>query len=89
MALGAQKSDVAMLVLSWGGRLAIAGCVLGLGLAWSLTRLMARLLEGVSPTDPATFGCVTMLVVAVALLACWLPARRAARLDPMEALRCE
>jgi putative ABC transport system permease protein len=89
LALGAQKSDVAMLVLNWGGRLALAGVLLGLGLAWGLTRLMAGLIEGVSPTDPATFASVAVLVVAVAMLSCWLPARRATNIDPMAALRCE
>jgi predicted permease len=89
MALGAQKSDVAILVLTWGSRLALGGAMLGLVLAWGLTRLMASLLEGISPTDPATFAAMPLVIAAVALLACWLPARRATKTDPMTALRYE
>lgn len=89
MALGARGTDVSRLVVGWGGRLALLGVALGLALAWGLTRLMASLLNGVSPTDPATFIGVALLVLAAALLACWLPARRAARVDPMVALRRE
>jgi ABC-type antimicrobial peptide transport system permease subunit len=89
MALGAEKSDIASLVLTWGGKLALAGTALGLGLAWWLTRLMASLLEGVSPTDPAIFAAMPLVIVAVALLACWIPARRATKVDPMSALRYE
>ena len=89
LALGARQTDVSRLVVTWGGRLALIGIAVGLLLAWGLTRLMAGLLDGVSPTDPATFFGVALLMVAVALLACWLPARRAAKVDPMVALRCE
>jgi putative ABC transport system permease protein len=89
MALGAEKGNIASLVLIWGGKLALAGTALGLGLAWWLTRLMASLLEGVSPTDPAIFAAMPLVIVAVALLACWIPAHRATRVDPMSALRYE
>jgi putative ABC transport system permease protein len=89
IALGASRGDIARLVLSWGGRLALIGAAGGLFLAWCSTRLMAAMLQGVSPTDLPTFLLVPLLLGVVALLACWLPARRAARVDPMEALRCE
>ena len=69
--------------------LACAGIGLGLAGAFALTRLMRSLLFGVGPTDPMTFVAVALLLAIVALLACWLPARRAARVDPMEALRYE
>ena len=77
------------LVLRQGMRLVVLGLGLGLLAALGLTRVMRSLLYGVTPTDPATFAGVCLLLVAVALLACWLPARRAARVDPMVALRSE
>lgn len=89
MALGASRRDLARLVLSWGGRLALIGAAAGLFLAWCSTRLMAKLLEGVSPTDVPTFVGVALLLCAVALVACWLPARQAMKVDPMTALRSE
>jgi len=89
MALGAQPGNVLLLVIGQGLRLAIIGVVLGLAGAWGLTRLMSNLLFGVSPTDPITFAGIGVLLLLVALLACWLPARRATRIDPLEALRCE
>jgi putative ABC transport system permease protein len=89
MALGAQRSAVLALVLQGGLKLAGAGIVLGSIGAMVLTRLLRSLLFGVGPTDPMTFAAVPLLLVSAALLACWLPARRAAKLDPMEALRYE
>jgi putative ABC transport system permease protein len=89
MALGAQASDVLWLVLRKGLTLAVIGVVLGLGAALWLTRLLASLLFGVSPTDALTFTAVATLTVGVALLACYLPARRATRVDPLIALRNE
>lgn len=89
MALGAQRSAVLVLVLRSGLKLAGAGTALGLIAAVLLTRLLRGLLFGVAPGDPLTFVAVPLLLVAVAMLACWLPARRAARVDPTEALRHE
>ena len=89
MALGAQKRDVLRLVLGQGLRLALTGTVIGLAAALPLTRLLKSLLYGVRATDPPTFCAVTLLLVLVSLLACYLPARRAAQIDPMPALRCD
>jgi putative ABC transport system permease protein len=89
MALGAQGKDVLKLVVGHGMALALAGVLLGLVASFALTRVLAGLLYGVTPTDPLTFACVSLLLVAVALLACYVPARRAARVDPMVALRYE
>jgi putative ABC transport system permease protein len=89
MALGAQAGDVLKLVLTQGLKLAFAGVVIGLTVAFSLTRWMKSLLFEVRPTDPMTFAVIALLLIAVALLACWVPARRAARVAPMVALRCD
>jgi putative ABC transport system permease protein len=86
MALGAQKSDVLALVIRQGMSLALIGVALGLAGAFALTRLIASLLFGVAATDPLTFLAIPFLLVFVALAACYLPARRAARLDPKIAL---
>jgi ABC-type antimicrobial peptide transport system permease subunit len=89
MALGANRSNVRQLILGQGAQLAVVGLALGLIGAFAVTRLLATLLYGVSPTDPATFASVTLLLGAVALVACYLPARRAMRMDPMAVLRAE
>ncbi len=89
LALGAQQRDVLTLVIGQGMKLALAGVALGIVAALGLTRVIRSLLYDVKPTDPATFALVSLLLVAVALLASWLPARRAAKVDPMEALRYE
>ena len=88
-ALGAQTSDVLGLVIRQGMSLVVVGLVIGLAFALALTRLVAGQLYGVSATDPATFAAIALLLATVALLACWIPARRAARVDPMVALRTE
>ncbi|MCI0486444.1 MAG: ABC transporter permease [Blastocatellia bacterium] len=89
MALGAQQGDVLRLVIWKGMKLAVAGVVIGLAASYFLTRLMKRLLFEMSASDPVTFALVALLLSVVALVACWVPARRAARVDPMEALRYE
>lgn len=89
IALGAQTGDMLKMVLRQGLRLTAIGLVMGLGAAFALTRLMSAMLYGVTATDPLTFTGIALLLTAVALLACWIPARRATRVDPMIALRCE
>ena len=89
MALGAQAADVLGLVIGQGLRFVLIGIVIGLAASFALTPLISSQLLGVSATDPLTFAGVSILLIAVAILACWIPARRAARVDPMEALRCE
>jgi putative ABC transport system permease protein len=89
MALGAGRRDVLWLALKHGMALTLAGLGLGLAGALALTRLMKSYLFGVSATDPASFGAVALLLTVIALLACYLPARRATKVDPMIALRCE
>jgi putative ABC transport system permease protein len=89
MALGAQAREVLWLIIRQGLATTLIGVTLGLMAAMALTRLMKTLLFGVSATDPLTFAMITFLLVFVALLACWIPARRAAKVDPMTALRFE
>jgi putative ABC transport system permease protein len=87
MALGAQRRDVLRLILGEGAKLAMLGLGLGVVLALLLTRLIASMLYGVSATDPLTFGIVVIVLLGVAVTACYIPARRAMRVDPMVALR--
>jgi putative ABC transport system permease protein len=89
IALGAQRSNVLGMVAKLGLKLTLIGIVIGTALAIGLTRLIARLLFGVSATDPTTFVAVAIVLAAVALLACYIPARRATKVDPMVALRYE
>jgi ABC-type antimicrobial peptide transport system permease subunit len=89
MALGAQKRDILTLVLRQGLKLTLAGVVIGLASAVALTRVIQNLLYGVTTTDPLKFAAVSLVLLVVALLACWLPGRRVATGDPMEALRSE
>jgi putative ABC transport system permease protein len=89
MALGARMRDVTRLVVVNGMRLTLIGAATGLVLALALTRVMASLLFGVTPTDAATFGTVSLFLMLVAFVACYIPARRATKVDPLEALRYE
>jgi len=89
MALGAQRSDVLRMVMTQGTKLTLIGVAIGIVAALGLTQLIAATLFGVSATDPATYVAVAILLIAVALLACYIPARRAMKVDPMVALRYE
>lgn len=89
VAVGAQRGDVLSLILRDGAKLALFGAAIGIVAAFGLTRLMAGLLFEVKPTDPLTFLIVVGLLCLVALLACYIPARRAMKVDPMIALRYE
>jgi putative ABC transport system permease protein len=89
IALGARPTDIFRLIMSEGSKLIATGILLGLLGALALTRFLSGLLFGVSPTDALTFVVIPALLAAVALLACYLPARRATKMDAMAALRCE
>jgi ABC-type antimicrobial peptide transport system permease subunit len=89
MALGADRRDVLRLVLSRAFRIVAAGLIVGLAGAAAVTRVLQRFLFGVTPTDPIAFTIVTLLLMTVGLMAAWLPARRATRVDPCDALRAE
>jgi putative ABC transport system permease protein len=89
MALGANKDDILRLVLGQALRLVLVGVAVGLAASFALTRYLSSLLLGVTSTDALTFSAVALLLCAVALAACFLPARRATRLDPMAALHYE
>jgi putative ABC transport system permease protein len=89
IAFGAKRSDLLRLIIGHGMKLALLGVAAGLMVSLWLTRVLAHLLFGVSATDPATFAGVAILLAGVALLACYLPARKAAKVDPIAALRCE
>ena len=89
IALGAQERNIFLGVLSEGGKLGAIGIALGLAGSAALTRLMASMLFGIGATDLITFASAAMLLFALTLLACYIPARRAMRIDPMAALRCE
>ncbi|HKT48158.1 MAG TPA: ABC transporter permease, partial [Candidatus Acidoferrales bacterium] len=89
LALGAQRADILRLILGNGARMALLGVAVGLAASWGLTRQMANLLYGVSATDPLTFALVAIALISVALAACYIPARRAMRVDPVVTLRYE
>jgi predicted permease len=89
LALGAQSGNVLQMVLKQGAKLTLVGVAIGIGAAFGLTRLMTHLLFGVAAHDPLTFVAVAALLLLIAFLACYIPARRAALVNPMVALRCE
>ena len=89
MALGASTGNVMRLVLSLGAKQLAIGLAVGLALAFGVTRVLASLLVQTTPTDPVTFTAIVLLLVTVAFIACWIPARRAMHVDPLVALRYE
>jgi ABC-type antimicrobial peptide transport system permease subunit len=88
-ALGADRNDILKLALGTGLAMISTGVILGVASAWALTRTMAKLLIGVSGSDPVSYTTAVVVISAVALFACWIPARRATRVDPLVALRYE
>ena len=89
MALGGQREDILRLILRHGTKLTLVGVAIGVAATLGLSRFLSSLLYGVKPTDPLTFLGVTIMLVLVTLLACYIPARRAMRVDPMVALKYE
>jgi ABC-type antimicrobial peptide transport system permease subunit len=89
VALGATRGNILWLTLAHGIRQIAVGLAIGLGAAFALTRVLSTLLVQVTATDPLTFGAITVVLTAVALFACWMPARRATKIDPVVALRYE
>jgi len=89
MALGATRGDVLRLIVGYGMALTVTGIAIGLAASWAITRSLSNLLVGVSPHDPGTFVGIALLLVAIALIASYLPGRRATRVDPMITLRAE
>jgi ABC-type antimicrobial peptide transport system permease subunit len=89
VAFGATKSSIFGLVIGDGMKLSVIGLVIGLVAAFALTRVMSTMLIGVRPTDPLTYVAIVGLFLVIALVACWIPAQRAASLDPTTALRSE
>jgi ABC-type antimicrobial peptide transport system permease subunit len=89
MALGASTANVTGAIVRHGMQVTLVGLIIGFGLSWVATRTIGKLLYGVRPTDTATFAGVAFVLTAVALGACWIPARRASRVDPMLVLREE
>jgi putative ABC transport system permease protein len=89
MALGARSRDILWLITGRGLKMTLTGLALGMVGAFALTRVMEPLLYGVTATDPLTFVMISLALAGAALLACWIPARRATKVDPMIALRCE
>jgi putative ABC transport system permease protein len=89
MALGARREDIVKMILLQGARIVVAGVVIGMLAAFGLTRYLEKLLFAVSPGDPGTFAAVALVLAMVTLLACYIPARRTLRVDPITALRYE